>query len=302
MNAFKVVSYAAFVGLLIFAVVNYNRNQDSNKSECHHDNYNTNQDTSVNDEHIRDLIKDVIAKNPELIVNSVEAYHRSGEKAILSQKAKLVADIEKQIISDPLAPGVGEGKNVIIEFVDYSCIFCKEMLNTKVRALSEIDDLRIIIKDISIINEWSSISAKAAVAVSIIDPTKYFAFHSKLLELGSNPVLEDIDKIAISLGIDPVNLRSVMDGAAVEDVLQSNMELASKLELRGTPAYIINGILISGAVEVSEITEALSTTHQIADNYEDGTSKGETNQKSDDSTKSADQSTSVSGDKGDKTS
>ncbi|MDZ5761941.1 DsbA family protein [Candidatus Cyrtobacter comes] len=257
MNLLKIAVYAVLAGLLVFVAVSYTRNTHKNEVNNPFEGTPTSSGDILSEEQIRDIVEDVIRKNPRLIINSIESYNRSNEQVILEQRTKLISKVADQIASDPMAPSVGSGDKVIIEFVDYSCIFCKSMLKTKLEALSKIGGLKIIFKDVSLLNEWSATAAKSAVAVSIIDSSKYFQFHSKLLQLDDTSSIDDINKIALSLGIDLVNLRATMDGAAVEDALQYNLDIAAKLGVNGTPAYIINGNLILGAIDVSEIKEAL---------------------------------------------
>ena len=83
---------------------------------------------NVFSENFDEKIKKFLLDNPEIILQSLENF----EKKKIAEKKRLnnqiIADNKKQIFnsSNGMYSGNLESKNVIIEFFDYNCSYCKK--------------------------------------------------------------------------------------------------------------------------------------------------------------------------------
>ena len=64
---------------------------------------------------------------------------------------------------------------------------------------------------------------------------------------------EKIYKAASNLKIDLNKLKKDMQKINIEEILLENEDLARKLNIRGTPTFIINGKIFAGALELSRL-------------------------------------------------
>ena len=64
---------------------------------------------------------------------------------------------------------------------------------------------------------------------------------------------EKIYEAASNLKIDVNKLKKDMQKINIEEILLENEELARKLNIRGTPTFIINGKIYAGALELSKL-------------------------------------------------
>ena len=64
---------------------------------------------------------------------------------------------------------------------------------------------------------------------------------------------EKIYEAASYLKIDLNKLKKDMQKINIEEILLENEELARKLNIRGTPTFIINGKIYAGALELSKL-------------------------------------------------
>ena len=64
---------------------------------------------------------------------------------------------------------------------------------------------------------------------------------------------EKIFQAASNLKIDINKLKEDMNKISIEEILQENEDLARKLNIRGTPTFIINGKIYAGALELSKL-------------------------------------------------
>ncbi len=201
-------------------------------------------------EEIEKIIADYIQNNPKLILESVSKYqqHASEEdnkKALASIKDKL-----NEVENDPTSPVAGNPKGdvVLVEFLDYSCGYCKKVLPSIIKFIEEDKNIKVVFKELPILGPNSELTAKAALAVHIISPNKYFAFHKKLMggQVGGQ---ESINTAAKELGIDVKAMEEKMKSPEIEKIIAKNRELASSIGIHGTPAFVVGGELVPGAVD-----------------------------------------------------
>ena len=95
-------------------------------------------------------------------------------------------------------------------------------------------------------------------AILIEDPVKYPEFHEALMN-GSARSKEEVNKAISSIGLKPSKIEEVLkkNKKEIDAAIQSNMELANKIGINGTPAFIINGELIPGAVDAQTLENML---------------------------------------------
>ena len=112
-------------------------------------------------------------------------------------------------------------------------------------------NLKVSFRDYPILSPSSRIAAQAALASK--KQGKYFAFHSALMNMQGNLNEEKIFLMANDLDLDINKLKEDMNNIEIEKILEKNEELARKLNIRGTPTFIINGKLYAGALELSKL-------------------------------------------------
>lgn len=201
---------------------------------------------SADDERIRKFILD----NNDVVVEALTRYQEKKAFQEAEQQKDLIKSNIDALEKDPMDPYLGNknGSKIVVEFFDYNCGHCKTMLSVK-KKLIENKDVKIILKEVPIFGEHSQLLARASIAVFKVDPSKYLTAHSEFLTNASkyrdkNAILDYVK----TLGLDHKKFIETIDAKAVNDKLQSNMELGRKIGLHGTPAYIVSGELVPGAV------------------------------------------------------
>lgn len=200
-------------------------------------------------------MKQFILNNPEVIMQSVEQHQVKKYQEEMKKSGQAVKDHLKEIQENPNDPKAGSASASvkIVEFFDYNCGYCKRMQPLKEKILSDLKDVQIIFKELPILGENSKVAAKAALAVHMVAPDKYFAFHSAFLKHNGPKSEQFIEETCKSLGIDFAKVKETMNSAKVEEVINENHKLAEKIGVNGTPAYIINDEFIPGALSYEEV-------------------------------------------------
>jgi len=203
-------------------------------------------------EELDNYIYEYIMNNPEVILKSVDKFRQKTE-----DNAKVDDEYIKEnfikFANNPNIPYMGSDKPkvIIIEFFDYNCGYCKKSLDAVTELLRTEFDLKISFRDYPILAPSSRTAAKAALASR--EQGKYFIFHSALMNMQGNLNEDKIFSIATNLGINLNKLKEDMDKLEIDNIIKDNETLAKKLNIRGTPTFIINGELYAGALELNKL-------------------------------------------------
>jgi len=206
---------------------------------------------------INELIYEYIMENPEVILESVDKLRKKMEENSSLDENYLSENFLK-LANDPSIPYMGSEKPkvIIIEFFDYNCGYCKKSMDAVTELLRTEYDLKISFRDYPILSPSSRVAAKAALAAK--EQGKYFIFHSALMNMQGNLNDENIYTLASNLGIDVKKLKIDMQNTAIAQIIEKNEILAKKLDIRGTPTFIINGKLYAGALDLKQLRQIIN--------------------------------------------
>lgn len=204
---------------------------------------------------VEKIIREYIVENPEFLEDAMKNLYNKKQKAENEEAAKAVKEKVKELAEDPTDPFIGSAtpKVTIVEFFDQNCGYCKRMIDVKSKITNELKDVKIVFKEFPILGENSRMLAKAALAVNIVDKSKYFEFHSKVMHADGVKDEAAVEVIVQGLGIDLAKYKAAYAGDEVAKKLDANAKLAAEIGLRGTPAYVVGDQLIPGAISFEEI-------------------------------------------------
>ncbi|CAG7590750.1 MAG: DsbA family protein [Candidatus Midichloria sp.] len=214
----------------------------------------------LNEEEVVRIVKKYIEENPEAIMKSIENYYAAKANEAKTIQKNMLMQSKDKIYNNINDPRIGnpKGSIKIVEFFDYACSFCRKMLPIQQKILAEYPNIQLVLKELPIMGDWSVQASKAALAVTIVDNSKYEDFHNKLLNL-EDRTEASIMQTAADIGLDVTKLKDMMQKLEIEDIIQANLKLAADLKIRGTPAYIINDDILPGALSYAEIKSALES-------------------------------------------
>ena len=146
---------------------------------------------------------------------------------------------------------------VIVEFFDYNCGYCKRAYKEIMKLLDENDDIKIIYKNLPILSKQSTYLAKLSLALGQKNNSLFLEFHDYIFNL------KKIDKESIELfftnkKIDFEKIQILSQSENINLKLEQNLEIANKIGVSGTPAYVVENELISGFVGKSMLESLLN--------------------------------------------
>ncbi|MBL6599983.1 MAG: DsbA family protein [Alphaproteobacteria bacterium] len=205
-----------------------------------------------------DLIRDYIMRHPEVIMESLQSMQQREQMAQQRLQAERVAALGEAIERDPGDPVLGnpDGDVTLVEFFDYQCGYCKRMLEPLINFANADGNLRIVMKEFPILGPESMIAARASLAAA--KQGKYEAFHTALMGLRGRLSEPAIFQTALEVGLDTERLRKDMESPEVTDQIRKARELGEALSVRGTPAFIIDGTIVPGAISEDRLADLVA--------------------------------------------
>lgn len=211
--------------------------------------FSTNYKTSIDE----DKIVKIFSEDKSILPRILDKLEIIEEQNNIKNLALYYNDLVK---NDNLFLGNKNGKEIIIEFFDYNCGYCKRSFPEIMELVSENKDIKIILKELPVLGESSILASKASIASQKQD--KYFEFHQELINFSGLISLIDIKKISKELGINYEQLQKDMNSEETILLINESYRLADLIGVRGTPAFIINNNLIPGAIGKNEMLRFLN--------------------------------------------
>jgi protein-disulfide isomerase len=87
---------------------------------------------------------------------------------------------------------------------------------------------------------------------------KHLGLHNALMEYGGKLDRDKILEIAASVGIDRAQLEKDMEDPKLKQVIDRNLNLATALGIRGTPAFVIGKQFVPGAVDADTLKQLIA--------------------------------------------
>jgi len=178
----------------------------------------------------------------------------------------VVLDVDmNELMDDDAVKGNADAPVTIVEFSDYECPFCARYVNDSYSQIKtnyiDTGKVKYVFRDLPLSFHKQALPAALA-AECAGDQDKYYDMHDKIFasnsELSSasdvNALLTDW---AVEIGLDKGEFESCLVNATHKDEVQKDQLAATKLGIRGTPAFIINGIQISGAQPYAVFEDAI---------------------------------------------
>ena len=161
--------------------------------------------------------------------------------------------------------GNPKGDVTLVEFFDYNCGYCKRALKDLQTLIKEDKNLRVVLKEYPILSEGSAEAAQISLAAA--KQGKYMEFHTALMSSRGQANEAKGLRIAKEIGLDMKRLKADMADPAIMASLKEQVLLARSLNLRGTPAYVIDNIVVPGAVGADRLRKHIAKVREKGCKY-----------------------------------
>lgn len=214
---------------------------------------------------IEGIIKQYLLTHPEIIQEAIgeleqrqQHQQETARKTVLrNEKEKLSHSPRDYVIGNP------SGDVTLVEFFDYNCSYCRKAKGDIDILIKGDPNLRVVLKDFPVLGPDSIEASRVAVAAKgQLPPEKLRGFHDKLMETRGRTNRERALAVAREFGLDVGRLERDMQSESVAAVIRDNAAIAERLGIAGTPAFILNEDIISGAVGVEPLRQAIASARK----------------------------------------
>ncbi|MFP2960145.1 thioredoxin domain-containing protein [Myxococcus sp. 1LA] len=161
--------------------------------------------------------------------------------------------VRKQVAATGAAKGGPEGAPVtIVEFSDFQCPFCSRANPALAQVQQEYGDkVRIVFRHFPL--DFHKEAPKASEAsLCAGDQGKFWEMHDALFANQQALGVDALKKHAADLKLDTAKFNACLDSGEKGAIVQKDLAEGKQAGVTGTPAFFINGILLSGAQPFDE--------------------------------------------------
>jgi protein-disulfide isomerase len=182
---------------------------------------------------------------------------RSQAKVVVHLKAPPVFRAQVTAEGAP-SKGPATAAVTIVEFTDFHCPFCKRVQPTLAEVLSKYPDkVKIVHKDYPIDQLHPAARKAHEAARCATDQGKFWAYHDKLYETAPKASPEQLKVYAKEVGLDVAAFDQCFASGKYQAAVQKDIEEGARAGVTGTPAFFINGRVISGAQPLDQFVRLI---------------------------------------------
>lgn len=220
--------------------------------------------TENQEKRVKELVREYLLANPEIIRDAlITLQQREQVQQRLAQTTNLEnlrTELTKS--SDDPVGGNVDGSITVVEFFDYNCPYCRRAKPEVLKLLNNDKRVRYVFKEFPVLSETSVVAARIALAVWKTSPEKYFVFHNKLMSIKGRVSEHTMRAAADAAGLDWAVLTKRAGQSDIDSQLQKTVNLADKLQISGTPTFVIGREIIPGFVSYDKLQAAVNRAVQ----------------------------------------
>lgn len=196
-------------------------------------------------------VRAYLLENPEVLIEAMDVLQSREAETAAARDVQMLADNKEALLNDPASwvGGNPEGDITIVEFTDYRCGYCRKAFAEVEELVKSDGNIRFVVKEFPILGEDSVISSRFAIAVRQLHGDEaYKKAHDALITLRGTPDAATLGALAVDLGLEAGPILARMNADEVTAVIAANHAMADKLQISGTPTFVLGDQLLRGYV------------------------------------------------------
>lgn len=221
--------------------------------------------TQAERDDLRKEIRAYLLENPEVLVEAMNELQAREEQAAASRDQQLLKDHADAIFNDANSwvGGNPEGDITVVEFMDYRCGYCRKAYEEVEELVKSDGNIRYVVKEFPILGDQSVLSSQFAIAVRQLHGDEaYRQAFDGLISLKGEANEDSLTALAGKLGLDAAPILDRMDDPEVMAVIAANHELATILDISGTPTFIVDQTMVRGYVPLDGMRQIVAGERQ----------------------------------------
>lgn len=201
-----------------------------------------------------ELVLDVLRQNSEAVLDIAQQGSNLRRKHNLEAQWQDDLNKNKDVkLSGRPVLGNKDAKVKIVAFSDFTCHYCGQASKTIDALLKEYgDDVAFIFKHLPLDEKGpGGLASTYFIAIAKQDENKAWDFY-RAMYADREKLLSDgesfIKKTAQNLGVDMKKLQKDIHSKSVSEIMSQDLEDGQKLGVEGTPYFLVNNLVIRGAL------------------------------------------------------
>ena len=209
----------------------------------------------------RDEVRSYLLDNPEVLMEAIGVLEKRQAEAQVDGDQALIQANAEALFNDgySFVGGNPDGDVTMVEFLDYQCGYCKKA-HPEVNELIKGDgNIRYIVKEFPILGDASVLASRFAIAVhQVAGDEAYLTVHDDLMEFRGEISEASLTTLATSQGLDASAVMAAMESDKVTEVIAQNRALAQRMQINGTPGFVIGDQMLRGYVPLDGMQQAVA--------------------------------------------
>jgi protein-disulfide isomerase len=157
------------------------------------------------------------------------------------------------------ARGPDNAPITIVEFSDFQCPYCSRASATVDEVLNAYPGkIRLVFRHYPLPFHAEAPKASEA-SMCANEQGKFWEYHDVLFKNQQQLAVADLKNHASAIGLDAAKFAECLDSGKNASVVEKDMEAGKKVGVNGTPAFFINGIMLSGAQPIEEFKAVIDS-------------------------------------------
>jgi len=201
----------------------------------------------------------------EQVRPQIERYLQSRRAAAVPAKLReragvkvLLVEPRFEIAAEGPSKGPAEARITIVEFSDFQCPYCQRAVGTMQQVLEKYPaDVRLVYRHLPLESIHPHARGAAEASACADAQGQFWAYHDKLFQNNRALAPEDLQRYAAEVGLDPKAFEACIADAKTKAKVDADLGAARAAGITGTPAFVVNGRMLSGAQPAQNFFEVI---------------------------------------------
>ena len=210
-----------------------------------------------------DLVLEVLREHSETVLEiAQQGANQRRRKALVAQWRTDLEEPKKVNLADRPVRGEANAPVTVVAYSDFTCPYCQQAAGTVEMLLANYKGkVRYVFKHMPLEgHEHARTASEYFVAASLQGQDKAWAFYEKVFADRERLVADGetfLKKVAGDVGLDQKKLATDVKGKQVRAIIDEDMAEARKLNITGTPYFLVNDLVVRGSLPLDLFSDAV---------------------------------------------
>ena len=217
-----------------------------------------------------DLVLDVLREHSEAVLDIAQQGSNQRRQKALTVQWKKDLDTQRTVtLANRPIRGDAAAPVTIVAFSDFTCPYCAQAAQTVSSLLRDNrNKVRLVFKHFPLDgHKFAALAAEYHVAATLQSQEKAWVLHDLLFQQGDRLNEEGEELIKAAAGKAGLNMKKLAadlrdNAAKIKTVIEEDMADARQLGLQGTPNFLVNNLIVRGALAPELFNQAVNMAYE----------------------------------------